>query len=109
MVVFPIFVGAALWHRRNKEAHKRLMVLAYFSIITAALARLPGVVAFGPPGFFGLTFLLLLLCVVYDLASRRRVHAAYIWGGGLLMVSVPVRVMISGTDTWMALARFLTR
>jgi hypothetical protein len=109
MVLFPIFVGAALWHRRKKETHKRLMVLAYLSIITAALARLPGVIALGPPGFFGLTFLLLLLCIVYDFASRRRVHGAYIWGGGLLVVSVPLRVMISGTDTWMTLAQFLTR
>jgi hypothetical protein len=29
--------------RRDKGAHKRLMLLAYISLIVAAVARLPGV------------------------------------------------------------------
>jgi hypothetical protein len=109
MVVFPIFVGAALWNRRNKEAHKRLMLLAYVSIITAAIARWPGVVALGPPVFFGLTLAIVLIAAIYDVISRRRVHPVYIWGGGLLVVSVPVRLMVAGTDTWRSIAQFLTR
>ena len=49
MVLFATFVTAALALRRDKETHKRLMVLAYVSIITAAVARLPGVLPLGPP------------------------------------------------------------
>jgi hypothetical protein len=109
MVVFPIFVAAALWLRRKKEAHKRLMVLAYISIIAAAVARLPGVLPLGPLGFFGLAFVFLLVAVIYDLVSRRRVHPAYIWGGALLVASVPLRLMASGTGTWRAMAEFLVR
>ena len=109
MVLFAMFVGTALWYRRNKEAHKRLMLLAYISIITAAVARLPGVLPYGPLVFFGLTFILLLVGVIYDLASRRRIHRAYVWGGALLVASVPVRLMIAGTDAWMRIAQFLTR
>jgi hypothetical protein len=109
MVLFPIFVGAALWHRRNKEAHKRLMLLAYVSILVAAVARWPGVLPYGPLAFFGLTFIILVVAVLYDLASRRRVHPVYIWGGALLVVSVPLRLMISGTDAWRGIAEFLTR
>ena len=60
MVLFATFVTAALARRRDKEAHKRLMLLAYFSIVTAALARLPGVLPLGPPAFFGLSFLFLV-------------------------------------------------
>jgi hypothetical protein len=41
--------------------------------------------------------------------SRRRVHPAYIWGGTLLVLSVPLRLAISGTATWMAIAQALTR
>jgi hypothetical protein len=108
MVVFPIFVAAALWLRRDKETHKRLMLLAYISIIVAAVARMPGVLALGPLGFFGLTFLFLLAAIVYDLISRRRVHPAYLWGGALLVASVPLRLFISGTATWQSVARFLT-
>jgi hypothetical protein len=109
MLLFPIFVIAALVYRRQREAHKRLMLLAYLSIITAAIARLPGVFPYGPPAFFGLTIGLLLIAVAYDLISRRRVHPAYIFGGGLLALSVPARLMISGTEGWMRFAEFLTR
>ena len=109
MVMFSTFVAAALWMRRNKEAHKRLMLLAYISLMAAATARLPGVLPLGPLGFFGLAFLFLLAAIIYDLASRRRVHPVYIWGGALLVASVPVRLMVSGTQTWRAIAEFLVR
>jgi hypothetical protein len=109
MLLFATFVGAALLWRRQRETHKRLMLLAYISIITAAIARFPGVIQYGPLAFFGLSFIFLLAGVVYDVLSRRRVHPVYIWGGGLLVLSVPVRLMVSGTETWMGIAAFLTR
>ena len=107
MVLFAIFAGTALALRRNKESHKRLMLLAYISILVAGVARLPGVIRLGPLGFFGLTFIFLVLAVVYDFWSRRRVHAAYIWGGALLVASVPLRLMLSGTQGWRSVAQFL--
>ena len=109
MVLFATFVGAALWRRREREAHKRLMLLAYISIITAAVARLPGVLPYGPLVFFGLAFIFLLIAVIYDAVSRRRIHPTYAWGSGLLIVSVPVRLMASGTEMWRGFAEFLTR
>lgn len=107
MVVFPIFVAAAVAMRRNKEAHKRLMLMAYISILVAGVARWPGVVALGPFGFFGLTFIFVLIGVGYDLWSRRRVHPVYLWGGALLAASVPLRLMLSETAAWRAFAGFL--
>jgi hypothetical protein len=109
MLLFSTFVAAALWQRANKEAHKRLMLLAYISIIVAAVARLPGVLPLGPLGFFGLAFIFLLVAVIYDLITRRRVHRAYIWGGVLLVLSVPLRLMVSSTESWRAFAEFVTR
>jgi hypothetical protein len=109
MVMFTIFITAALALRRHKEAHKRLMLLAYVSIVAAAAARLPGVLPLGPFAFYGIAFIFLVAGVVYDLVSRRRVHPAYIWGGTLLVASVPFRLAFSGTATWMAIAQALTR
>ena len=107
MFLFSLFVGMALWYRRDKESHKRLMLLAYVSILAAAVARWPGVLPLGPFGFFGLTFLFILAGGAYDLFSRRRVHPVYLWGGALLVVSVPARLMISTTAVWRSLAEFL--
>ena len=109
MILFTTFVGAALALRRDFETHKRLMLLAYISIIVAALARLPGVLPLGPPAFFGLAFLFVLVAGTYDFLTRRRVHKAYLWGGGLFLISVPLRLLISGTAAWRALAETLVR
>lgn len=108
MVMFSGFVTAAVVRRREREAHKRLMLLAYFSIITAAVARLPGVLALGAPGFFGLGFFFPVVAMLYDYASRGRVHPVYVWGSALLVISIVVRLAISGTAAWLTVARALT-
>jgi hypothetical protein len=109
MVVFAILVGTALFWRKHRETHKRLMLLAYISIITAAIARIGGLAAMGPPVFFGLMLLFVVCGVLYDLATRRQVHRAYLWGGAFIVASVPLRLGISGTAAWQAFAGFLTR
>jgi hypothetical protein len=109
MVLFTTFVTAALARRTDKEAHKRLMLLAYVSIVVPAVARLPGVLALGAPAAFGLSFLFVVVAGIYDFLSRRRVHKVYLWGGALIAASVPVRLAISGTSAWRALAELLTR
>jgi hypothetical protein len=109
ILFFGGFVSAALLLRRNREAHKRLMLLAYISIIAAAVARIPGVLPLGPLAFYGLSFTFLAFGILYDLFSRRRVHKAYIWGGTLLVLSVPLRLVISGTGAWQSFAEFLVR
>ena len=64
MVLFATFVTAALVLRRNKDMHKRLMLLAYISIIVAAVARLPGVAPLGPLAFFGLGYSLVAVAAI---------------------------------------------
>ena len=107
ILLFAGFVSAAIAQRRNKEAHKRLMILAYVSIITAAVARLPGVMPLGPFGFFGLAFLFVVVGIVYDFISRGRIHPVYVWGGLLIALSVPGRLMLSGTALWRTIAQTL--
>lgn len=108
ILLFAGFVTAAILLRRRKEAHKRLMLLAYVAILPAAVARLPGVLALGPLGFFGLAYVpLLLIWIGYDLVTRRRVHPAYAWGGALLVLSAPGRLLLSGTEAWQSFASWL--
>ena len=109
MVLFGIFIGLALWNRKNKETHKRLMVLGYVSIITASVARWPGVLPLGPIGFYGFTMIFLVAAIAYDWVSRRRVHPAYIWGGTGLLLSVPLRLALSGTHAWQSFAGWFTQ
>jgi hypothetical protein len=110
MVVFSILVGVAFYYRHRADVHKRLMTLATIALLSAPIARLPfGVLKAGPPAFFGLTDLFIVACIIYDLVTRKRVHPATIWGGLVIVASQPLRLMISGTPAWMAIASWMTR
>ncbi len=51
IVVFPVLFGSALLLRRRVDYHKRLVLIATLELVTAAVARWPGVAPLGPPGF----------------------------------------------------------
>ena len=78
------------------------MLLATIVILDAAIARLPGVLALGLPVAYGLQDLFLIACALYDVATRRRVHPATIWGGLAILVSEPLRLAVSQTQLWLA-------
>lgn len=109
MLFFAVFVSAALFQRKNKEAHKRLMLLGYISILAAAVARWPGVLNMGPIGFYGFTFIFLIAAIAYDAFSRRTVHSVYRWGGAVLVLSIPMRLALSSTHAWQSFAGMLAR
>ena len=109
MLVFTSLVGAGFYFRRRADTHKRLMLLATIGILPAAIARLPfEVMKAGPPAFFGFTDLFVVACVLYDLAARGRVLPATAWGGLVVVLSQPLRLMIAGTSAWLAVANWLT-
>lgn len=108
MVVFAMLIGAGLVLRNRPDTHKRLMTLGTIALTSAPIARLPFVRPVGPPAFFGLTDLFIVAMLVYDLATRRKVHPATIWGGLVILASQPLRLMISGTPAWLAFAGWLT-
>ncbi len=105
MVVFGALVFAGIRKRRDPPTHKRLMLLATIAILSAAIARWP--LAFlkaGPPAFFGINDLYLLPLVGFDLATRGRVHRATLAGGLLIVISQPLRLLVSGTEPWLRFA-----
>ena len=109
MVVFAVLVSAGIYFRHRAEAHKRLMTLSMISLLAAPIARMTFLpLPPGPPTFFGLSDLFIVVLLVYDLSTRGRIHPATIWGGLLIVASQPLRLMISGTGPWLAFASWLT-
>jgi hypothetical protein len=106
LIVFATLCGTGLYFRRRSDTHKRLMLLATIGLLTAAIARWPGVGG-GIPVFFALTDLFVVACFVYDRATRGRVHPAFLWGGLLLVASQPLRLAIGGTGAWLAFAKWI--
>lgn len=107
MAIFSTLVAAGMWFRNQGQIHKRLMLVSTIAILTAAIARWPGVLAGGPLAFFALTDLFVVVAMVYDRITRGRVHPAYWWGGGALLGSQVGRLAVSGTAAWLAFATWL--
>ena len=89
MVAFAGLTGAGVLLRANPAAHKRLMLLSLFDLSDAGFARyLNGlaVMPFGDGRAAEFASLYLCSCLLalglgaYDLATRRRLHPAYIAG-----------------------------
>jgi len=109
MVLFGSFVTLAVVWRRDPQAHKRWMLLATLNLVTAAIARWPGVMGGSPLVYFLLTDLFLVPLVLWDRKTRGRVHPATAWGGALIVVSHPLRLAVSASTAWLALAGWLVR
>lgn len=109
IIVFATTVAAAVYFRRRKEVHKRLMLVATIGILTPAIARmlLPIAGAAAPPFALLLTDLFLLPCLINDKRNFGRIHPAYLWGGGFLITSQIGRLLLARTETWRDLAAWL--
>jgi len=108
MILFATFVWVAIAQRRNPQTHKRWMLLATVNLVTAAIARWPGVFDLGPLAFFGLTDLFVIALAIWDFRARGRLHPVTLWGGLLIIASQPLRLVVSSTEGWLALARWAT-
>ena len=110
MLVFATLVGCALWFRRRSDIHKRLMLLSCIGMMTAAIARIPLAVIHdrGIVGYFSLTILGVIACATYDTVRNHRLHPAFAWGGALVILSWPLRLLLAGTPQWMQFATWLT-
>ena len=108
MILFATFVWLAIAQRRNPQTHKRWMLLATVNLVTAAIARWPGVLDLGPLAFFGLTDLFIIALAIWDFRTRGRLHPVTLWGGLLIIVSQPLRLVVSSTQGWLAFARWAT-
>ena len=126
IVLFGIFTAAAIVSVGRPEVHKRLMLLATISILPPAIARLffavsvgvgPGLrPGLGPPRAVESVMApalaadaLILAGVIYDMRTRGRPHPAYVVGGALLLAVQVLRVPVSTTQWWYAIADLLAR
>lgn len=109
LLSFAVLAGLAIVWRRHRETHRRLMLLATIAMLVPAFARFRWLGSGGPPVAIGGVCLLVITSMAWDRRAHGRIHPALLWGGGLLMLSLPARFALSQTDAWLAIARWLIR
>jgi hypothetical protein len=106
MLMFATFVFFAFRNRFNPAVHKRLILLATFAILVAAYDGWPVNVPWWTHGVTPVICIypLLLLLMVYDWWSTRKVQPVTIWGSAFLVLVLQSRVLIGNTTLWQSFA-----
>jgi hypothetical protein len=103
-LLFGGFVGAGLWNRRKPEIHRRLILLGSIAMLTPAISRMVdkrSVLA------MFLTLAFVVVAMIQDWVSRRKVHPIYMAGFVILFASGPLRAGLANTAAWQSFARML--
>lgn len=126
ITLFGAFVFAAVAYVSRPEIHKRLMLLATAAMLPPAIARLffaasAGMGAGIRPGLMPprtvegvlmpslIADAVIVAGMVYDIRTRGRPHPVYLIGGGIMLAVQILRVPVSTTTWWYAVADFLAR
>lgn len=112
MILFTVFVAGAVANVRRPEWHKRLMVLATFSLMQAVVTRyillIPDITQPHRALIGAIIIDLLLLAVILtDARIKGRVHPAYIAGGAFLVFIQIARSLIAGSTFWREACKWL--
>ena len=89
LAVFAGLVGAAIANRKRPAWHKRLILCASIVIVVPGLERAMPIPALGAHWYMVVDAVVLALALAgpcLDLAQRRRVHPAYVWGVGTILL-----------------------
>ena len=106
ILLFAVLIFCAFRWKSNKEAHKRLIIVATISLMDAAVGRWPvAVLQAHPPYQDFVLFALLLVMVAYDLVSLRRFSKVTLWASLLVVVVHLTRVPIGLHHPWHALVQ----
>jgi hypothetical protein len=109
LVTFSVLFAAAVYYRKRPANHRRVMLVLAIGLLPPAVARIPipSLQALGPLFFFGLPALLCLAALFYDRWHSGKFNAIMVYAVIFLIASYPLRIMISGTDAWLATANWL--
>ncbi len=111
IVAFTIVIYASWRARRRPDAHKRLILIATIGLVAAAFGRFPWGRIGLPPAAGALTgtAILLLILVLYELVTLRRIHRSTMWAAPVVLASIAFAVPIGMTPAWHAFAAMLNR
>jgi hypothetical protein len=106
--VFAVLLAIAYRMRGVPSAHKRLIVIAHVALMFAGFIRWP--VEFlhhNIPAAARAPYCFLILLVLYDLWSTRRIHPVTLWASALLIFVFEVQFFVAETMAWRSFATWV--
>lgn len=108
MTLFAILFAAAIYYRKRPAEHKSLMLLTAINFLPAALFRIPVV----SPEYailwaFGVPALMAVACLVWHSRKHGKVNRVLAAGVALLVLAIPARILLMGSQMWLAFVGWL--
>ena len=105
MVILGTLILLAFRARSNSAAHKRIIYVANTALLIAAIARWPWhFVQRNAPHAAIASYGFLLMLLIYDLWSNRKMHAATVKASAFLVFMQQIRLPIGKTAAWHSFA-----
>jgi uncharacterized membrane protein YozB (DUF420 family) len=103
-----VFALGIIW-RRNREFHRRLMLLATIALTAAAFARLPLPMMSNPWFWYSFTDALLMICVLRELWLKRQIHPVFLYGIPLFLIGEysAAYLFLHPPALWLAICRMI--
>jgi hypothetical protein len=110
LLFMGLFAAAMYYRQRSSANHKRLMLLTAINFLPPAISRFPvaSIAAAGPSLFFGLPVLLTITALVVDTRRTGKLNKVFLVAAILYVISIPLRLGLSGTRGWVDFASWLT-
>ena len=110
IVVFALLAGWSYAVRRKPQEHKRLIMIATIVLLDAAIARFQFTITpMGPLALTIIFFSFLLVIVLYDIATLKRVHRVT-WVSSLIVVVMTLtRIPLGQTAAWQHFAGMIAK
>jgi len=111
LLLFGVFVTAAILLRRRADYHKRLMALSCLSLLPPGIDRLPlhFIDTADRLTLFGLNDLCVVMCLAYDTFKNRRLHPVWVWGGAMFVGLQILTLMMRDTAVWLRIAGWMLK
>ena len=111
LLLFAGLFTAAVLLRRQAAWHKRLLLCATVLLTWPAIGRLIPLRGLGLANIIPASEVLLIALALagplFDLVTRKRVHPAYLWGVGLIILVQPLHNLFAATPLVQGLAHRL--
>jgi hypothetical protein len=106
MTLFAIFFAAAIYYRKRPAEHKSLMLLTAINFMPAALFRIMPEQG-STLTSFGIPVLIAIACLVWHSWKHGKVNRVFAVGVTMLLLAIPARILLMGSQTWLAFVGWL--
>jgi hypothetical protein len=108
LIIFSVLVAFGIGLRRQRDYHKRLMLLATIPLLDAAIVRFMNVYTHWTFDSNYIRYGLIFICVLIDTIRCRRLHPAFVAGCAFILFCDELSAHLPAAPLWTQFTEWMT-